>query len=93
MIISWHFTLRKSFPLLPFCLFFSFFLLVRAHVCLCDSVDYNPLPSFFIWMFNLSAKSFKQGHELHFEKLPWLQCEGAQGHRNQWRGSRVGLGK
>ena len=44
-------------------------------------------------MFNLSVKSFKQGHESHFEKLPWLQCEGAQRHRNQWGGSRVGLGK
>lgn len=56
-------------------------------------MDYNPLPSFFILMFNLSVKSFKQGHESHFEKLPWLQCEGAQRHRNQWGGSRVGLGK
>ena len=93
VIISWHFTLRKSFPLLPFYLSFSVFLSVWAHVFLCDSVGYNPLLSFFILMFNLSVKSFKQGHESHFERLPWLQCGGAQRHRNQWGGSPVGLGK
>lgn len=51
------------------------------------------LPSHFYLDVQFASESFKQGHELHFEKLPWLQCEGAQRHRNQWRGSRGGLGK